>query len=216
MKIQASVQLVVLSTSDDYQELKILLKEDTLSLYQVELKEELEACMQQTMLNLFHKQDIYLEQLYTSSTIQQSVNHIQISYIVLVEKCCIEQMNSFRWFNVKCINNKKESYVFEQDLNHQIKTENDFDSSSYQMIQLALKRLKNKVEYTKVAFALLPKYFSLLQLQKIYELLLQRKITKQNFRRDIKKILVENKHKKIIQSSGRPASSYQLKGGIYE
>ena len=49
----------------------------------------------------------------------------------------------------------------------------------------ALDRLSNKLEYTTVGFQLLPKKFTLSQLQRVYEAVLGRQLDKRNFRRKI-------------------------------
>jgi ADP-ribose pyrophosphatase YjhB (NUDIX family) len=53
------------------------------------------------------------------------------------------------------------------------------------MISYALERLRNKIEYTDIAFNLLPEYFTLTQLQQVYETILGGELLKANFRRKI-------------------------------
>src|SRR5215471_12582842 len=51
------------------------------------------------------------------------------------------------------------------------------------ILNYALERLRNKLEYTTVGFQLLPKKFMLTELQEVYEAILGRKLDKRNFRR---------------------------------
>jgi 8-oxo-dGTP diphosphatase len=51
------------------------------------------------------------------------------------------------------------------------------------ILQYALDRLTNKLEYTTVGFHLLPKKFTLGHLQRVYEAVLGRPLDKRNFRR---------------------------------
>jgi 8-oxo-dGTP diphosphatase len=62
-----------------------------------------------------------------------------------------------------------------------------------QIIQAARERLQGKVRYQPIGFDLLPRKFTLSQLQHLYELLLNRKLDKRNFRKKIlaMKLLVE-------------------------
>jgi 8-oxo-dGTP diphosphatase len=53
------------------------------------------------------------------------------------------------------------------------------------ILAYALERLTNKLEYTTVGFKLLPKKFTLSQLQRVYEAVLGRTLDKRNFRRKI-------------------------------
>lgn len=49
----------------------------------------------------------------------------------------------------------------------------------------ALERLKGKVGYKPIGFELLPKKFTLSQIQKLYELVLEKQLDKRNFRKKI-------------------------------
>lgn len=51
------------------------------------------------------------------------------------------------------------------------------------ILEYALERLRNKLEYTTVGFQLLPPKFTLTQLQLVYEAILGRALDKRNFRR---------------------------------
>ncbi len=51
------------------------------------------------------------------------------------------------------------------------------------ILEIALDRLKGKVRYQPIGFELLPPLFTLSQLQQLYEILLERKIDKRNFRK---------------------------------
>jgi len=51
------------------------------------------------------------------------------------------------------------------------------------ILDYALERLRNKLEYTTVGFQLLPQAFTLTDLQRVYEAILNKKIDKRNFRR---------------------------------
>ena len=58
-----------------------------------------------------------------------------------------------------------------------------FDHES--ILQLALARLKGKVRYQPIGFELLPKKFTLSQLQRLYEIVLSRELDRRNFRKKI-------------------------------
>jgi 8-oxo-dGTP diphosphatase len=53
------------------------------------------------------------------------------------------------------------------------------------IVDYALLRLRAKLEYTTIAFHLLPRTFSLSELQQVYEAVLHRRLDKRNFRRRI-------------------------------
>jgi 8-oxo-dGTP diphosphatase len=53
------------------------------------------------------------------------------------------------------------------------------------ILEVALDRLKSKVRYQPIGFELLPKKFTLTQLQRMYEIILDRPLDKRNFRKKI-------------------------------
>lgn len=77
------------------------------------------------------------------------------------------------------------------------------------IIVYALERLKNKVEYTNIAFALMPELFTLTQLQMVYEILLGKPLIKANFRRKIADLLVESQEWKR-DAGHRPSKLFRL------
>ena len=53
------------------------------------------------------------------------------------------------------------------------------------ILEMALTRLKGKVRYQPIGFELLPQKFTLTQLQRLYETVLERELDKRNFRKKI-------------------------------
>lgn len=51
-------------------------------------------------------------------------------------------------------------------------------------------RLRNKVEYTDIAFSLMPDLFTLTELQQVYEVILNKELLKANFRRKIMPMVI--------------------------
>lgn len=90
-----------------------------------------------------------------------------------------------------------------------------FDHSD--IINLAIDRLRGKLEYTDIAFNLLPEYFTLTELQKVYEAILGKTLIASNFRRDIKHKLIETDRISDQSPTGkkiafRPAKLFKYKG----
>jgi len=75
-----------------------------------------------------------------------------------------------------------------------------FDHSK--VVQVALDRLKGKIAYTNIAYQLLPKRFTLTELQNVYEIILNETLDKRNFRRH-------------IMSRGLVASTKERRGGAH-
>jgi len=80
-----------------------------------------------------------------------------------------------------------------------------------------IKFLQHKVQHEPVGFNLLPKKFSLLQLQELYEAILNTKLDKPNFRRKFMKMqLLISCNEKEIDVSHRAASLYRFDKRVYD
>jgi 8-oxo-dGTP diphosphatase len=87
-----------------------------------------------------------------------------------------------------------------------------FDHS--EIIGGAIKRLRGKLNYTPLGFELLPKKFTLYDLQRIHEAILGRALNKDSFRRRILASgFVEDTKKKQTDTAYRPATLYRFKKG---
>ena len=60
-----------------------------------------------------------------------------------------------------------------------------------EILKYARERIRNKTEYTTIAFHFLPEEFTLPELQKIYEILLGKELFKANFRKSMKDYVEE-------------------------
>jgi 8-oxo-dGTP diphosphatase len=79
------------------------------------------------------------------------------------------------------------------------------------ILAYALKRLRYKLEYTAVGFELLPKAFTLSELQAAYEIILGEKLDKRNFRRKIISADVIEETGEYRAGEGRPARLYRFR-----
>jgi 8-oxo-dGTP diphosphatase len=77
------------------------------------------------------------------------------------------------------------------------------------IIAYAIDRLRNKVLYTDIAFHLMPEYFTLTELQQVYEVLLDKELLKANFRRKIADMVLETE-KYRTDAGHRPSKLYQF------
>ena len=85
------------------------------------------------------------------------------------------------------------------------------------IVTYALERLCNKLEYTTVGFQLLPKKFTLGQLQRVYEAVLGRNLDKRNFRRKMALLGVLKPLQEWIQDGpSRPAQLYRFSAKAFE
>lgn len=81
-----------------------------------------------------------------------------------------------------------------------------------EIIEKALHRLRSKIEYSNIVQGLLPEKFRLSDLQKTYEIILDAKLDKRNFRKKMLGLkLLEPVGEKDIQGAHRPAMLYKFK-----
>lgn len=118
--------------------------------------------------------DVFLEQLYTFGALKRDPRERTISVAY---------------------------YALARLSHHALKARSDARHASWQpirqvpklafdhnlIVQTAITRLRNKVTYQPIGFELLPKKFTLTELQRFYEAILERKLDKRNFRKKILK-----------------------------
>ncbi|MBR9678418.1 MAG: NUDIX hydrolase [Nanoarchaeota archaeon] len=148
--------------------------------------------------------NVYLEQLYTFGKPKRDPRGriITVSYYALIKSKGVklearEDAAEAKWFPAY----KLPELAFD----HQ------------EIIEYAKQRLQWKLEYTTVGFQLLPNEFTLTELQKIYEIILNKKFDKRNFRKKINSLdLLKYAGKMTRKVAHRPAKLYTLKKRIGE
>ncbi|QTH42627.1 NUDIX hydrolase [Cohnella sp. LGH] len=77
-----------------------------------------------------------------------------------------------------------------------------------QIIAYAIERLRGKVNYTDIALHLMPKLFTLTELQQVYEVILDKELLKAAFRRKVADLVAETDH--YTENAGhRPSRLYR-------
>lgn len=165
----------------------------------VQMDESLEKAAARELAEETGVTDVYMEQLYTFGDPHRDprTRVITIAYFALVPYDAIQHRPGSDaaetgWFSVF-------------DL-----PELAFDHTK--ILEYAYTRLRYKLEYTSVGFELLPDVFTLSELQKAYETILQEKLDKRNFRRKILSAdILEETGKKKKEGEGRPAKLYRYR-----
>jgi hypothetical protein len=85
------------------------------------------------------------------------------------------------------------------------------------ILRAGLDHLRHKVQHEPIGFNLLPKKFTLLQLQELYEAILEKKLDKPNFRRKLMKMnLLAPCREKQKDVSHRAATLYRFDKKMYD
>ncbi len=135
--------------------------------------------------------DIYLEQLYTFDELDRDPRGqiLSISYFALVDSASIK--SSGNWLSAKNLPRLA------------------FDHKK--IIDYAIRRLGNKLEYTNVVLSLLPKKFAFSQLQETYEIILGKRLDKRNFRKKFLSLGLIRPIKELLTGGRqRPAQLYSF------
>jgi 8-oxo-dGTP diphosphatase len=74
----------------------------------------------------------------------------------------------------------------------------------------ALRRLRSKLEYTNIAYAMLPPAFTFAELARLYSVILQRPLDRRNFRRRILSMGLLRRMPAIRRGAHRPAALYSF------
>jgi 8-oxo-dGTP diphosphatase len=140
--------------------------------------------------------DVYLEQLYTyGDTLDRDTRIITITIVyygfVNSAKVKDQKDNQFIW---------ADAYALPQLA---------FDHKN--IINSALERIQEKLFTTPLVFNLLPKEFTLSQLQQACELLLHTILDKRNFRKKINEVyILKDTKRQHIDGAHRPATMYSF------
>ena len=79
------------------------------------------------------------------------------------------------------------------------------------IVEYAVERLRNKLEYTTVGFQLLPERFTLTELQQVYEVILDKRLDKRNFRKKVLSLdVIQETGETKMDGIHRPAKLYRF------
>ena len=93
-----------------------------------------------------------------------------------------------------------------------VEVKNDALAFDHALVILAgLERLKNKLNYTDIVFNMMPEYFTLGELQQVYEVILNKKLLDPAFRRIIASKVTKTKKMKTGEGH-RPSALFKYKG----
>lgn len=200
----------------------------------VGIDESIDDAAVRILANETNLHNIYIEQLYTFGDVNRDprTRVISTSYMALIDKNQLQEkiVNNASWFNINVLEDEKEinvlldngdeqiSFVIGKELKH-LTTDrykynvlkNDklaFDHA--RTIAVGISRLKNKIEYTDLVFNMMPEYFTLGELQQVYEVILDKKLLAPAFRRIVKD-KVEKTDKVRVDGGHRPSVMFRYK-----
>ena len=199
--------------------------------------ETLLDCARRILKNETNLEDIYLEQLYTFDCLNRDprTRVLSTTFMALIDKSQLLNMinENASWFNIIDVTDDnglititldngtdvlkfsvRKTLLSKTTRNYEYHKERSvlaFDHES--VIVCGMDRIRNKIQDTDIIFNLLPKYFTLGELQRIYEVILGKKLLDPAFRRIIKDKVIKTE---LIRSDGghRPSILYTYKENI--
>ena len=179
--------------------------------------EELDEAPKRILKTETNLDNIYLEQLYTFGSVKRDprMRVVTSTYMALIDKDRLnDKLNeNTSWFDITkeeknnevlvTLSNNKEKIFFKISKTLKDKTtgrykyeiieNNDLAFDNPLVILSGIERLKNKLEYTDIVFNMMGEFFTLGELQKVYEVILGKKLLDPAFRRIIKNKVIPTK-----------------------
>jgi 8-oxo-dGTP diphosphatase len=201
-----TVDLVIFTVNDDL--LKVMLVKraeapfaDSWSLPGGFLRasESLDAAALRVLKEKAGVEDVYLEQLYTFGDPDRDprARVITVTYFALIPWKDLlqppsEKVTDLMWASV----NRLPKLAFDHR----------------EIIEYAVRRLRAKASYSNIVYGLMPRQFRLSELQKMYEIIINAKLDKRNFRkRMLSTGLLQETGRKDAGGAHRPAMLYKFK-----
>lgn len=161
--------------------------------------ESLDRAAARKLLDETGVQDVYLEQLYTFGELSRGEGEpgprrgVAVAYFALVQHEQVRLRQSATWQPAW-----HSAYVLPRL---------GFDNNT--VVDYAARRVRSKLEYTNVAYSLLPRQFTLSELQQVYEAILDREMDKRNFRRRMLSLgIIKPAGGTRMEGAHRPAQLY--------
>jgi len=166
----------------------------------IKLSESLEETARRELKEETGLQNVYMEQLYTFGKPKRDprTRVLTVVYFALVDEV---QFKDKKPQKREILDSKLFSMTDLPEL--------AFDHKK--ILGYALQRLRYKLEYTAVGLELLPDYFTLTELQKMYEVILSEELDKRNFRKKIAALGILEETNQMREGAHRPARLYKFK-----
>ena len=214
--------------------LQVMLDENNnLPIFEISNKEYIKTSAENRIEELFKTPKFYIEQLYTwgDPNYYTKDSEIMISYLVIINKKNIKEMpNNLSFYDIFIENEEKEmqqNIILKNDnkkIHYKVKTivkrnrenidyinklvnKSEVSELTAMIIHSGIKRLRNRIENTNIAFSFLDKEFAISELQQIYEIILDKKLVSANFREKIEP-MIKKTDKVVKESAYRPSYQY--------
>ncbi len=170
----------------------------------VDMDESLDDAARRELREETRLSELWMEQLYTFGDIDRDPRGrcITIAYFGVVPPdadlnlAAGDDARELAWFDTR----RLPELAFDHD----------------RIVEIALGRLRTKLMYSLVGFRLMPEAFTLPQLQRMFEIILDTPLDKRNFRRKIRSMaILEDTGRRTRLGAHRPAKLYCVRPEIF-
>lgn len=211
----------------------VLDEKNGLPTFEVNEKEYIKDLAEKKIEEIFQTSKFYIEQLYTwgDPSHYTEKSELTVTYLVIINKKNIKNMpTNLQFYDIYIenkesgnlqnivLNNEKQKIEYQietivkrnrQNVEyiHQLVGDAPIRELTAIILHTGIKRLRNRIENTNIAFSFLDKEFALSELQQIYEIILDKKLVPANFRKKIEP-MVKKTERVVKESAYRPSSQY--------
>lgn len=182
---------------------------------------------------IFGTSKFYIEQLYTwaDPDYYTDDSELIVTYLVIINKKNIKnKLENLQFYSVDIIdeeNSKIQNVILSNEnknIEYKIETiikrkrenieytnklvgKSEINELTAIILHTGIKRLRNRIENTNIAFSFLDSEFAISELQQVYEIILDKKLVSANFRKKIAP-MIKKTEKVVKESAYRPSSQY--------
>jgi 8-oxo-dGTP diphosphatase len=207
---------------------------NSLPIFDINNKEDMKTMVCNNLKEMFGNTKFYIEQLYTWGDPQyyNEESELIVTYLVIVNREQIENETlplEFYDITIENLEGEKriQNVILEsenQTIEYEIETLMKKEKNSVEyinklvgtpkiseltsiIIHTGIKRLRNRIENTNIAFSFLLEEFTISELQQVYEIILDKKLVAANFRKKIDP-MIKKTEKVVKESAFRPSNKY--------
>lgn len=212
----------------------VLDEKNNLPIFEVNNKEYIKTTVCQKVEEMFGTSKFYIEQLYTwgDPKYYTKEEELIVSYLVIINKNNIKKKDKQIDFYTINIENEEgtrklqkvmlesENKTIEYEIETTMKRQREnidyihtltkpakISELTAIIIHTGIKRLRNRIENTNIAFSFLEKEFTLSELQQVYEIILDKKLVAANFRKKVEP-MIKKTDKVVKDAAYRPSMKY--------
>jgi hypothetical protein len=212
----------------DSSDLKVLLIEREKNNYNLKMKlpgdligdnENLDEAAYRVLKELTGLDNVYLMQFYAFGSLDRTNNEQDLKWLIDTSKLSIKRVVTVAYFSLIKIN-ENNIISSNADYNYKWYKINEIPKLAFDhnnIITKALETLQIKLKTEPIGFELLPKKFTINQLQKLYEAILGKKLDNRNFRKKILKVpYIKKLKERQMGVAHKPAYYYKFDSLLYQ